>query len=189
MAEPQATPVPSILSPESTVPNALLIRLAWVAAFLEGEGWFGKRPSGTPVIVVGQVQRAPLDWLHSMFGGRFYVDPSSSRRKKSAWVWRLMGRQAVRVMMTVYPFMTPKRRDQIRGVLAAWRAQPPAPGYRTRCQRGHARWGRMARPNGQFQRYCMDCDNDRHRAWRLRNPEIDRRYRRLARERRRLSQT
>jgi len=143
------------------------IDLAWAAGFLEGEGTFAfgrrlkaDRPEwGSAQVAACQVQREPLDRLQSLFDGSdpaeyHWLGPS---KNKSAWFWRVYGPRAVGIMMTLYHFMSPRRREQIRSVLDRWKS---APGWRKKwamCSRGHdltlprARTGRNG--NGQ----CSKC--------------------------------
>lgn len=89
--------------------------LYWVAGFLEGEGTFGhnKLPNGHygVRVVVGQVQREPLDRLARLLGGRIYW------RGDRIHQWVVTGGRARGVMLTLYPLMSPRRQTQIRAAL------------------------------------------------------------------------
>jgi hypothetical protein len=187
MAESDRTPVPPILSLDSRAANAFLIRLAWVAGFIEGEGSFSFNKNAGTQLNVSQVQRAPLDWLQSMFPGRCRLEPRKEPRQ-AIWRWSLNGRHAIGLMMALYPFMSPKRRAQIKRALDGWRAQPTAPRYWTACPRGHSNFRMGLARSGRPTRFCRDCCIAAVRAWQKRNPDRVREYRARSRERHRLSQ-
>ena len=88
--------------------------LAWAAGFLEGEGSFC-RSLDRPRLVATQVNREPLDKLSSMFGGsvRGPLKFPSSPRSSPHYRWELVGTKARGVMLTLYVFMSQRRRLQI----------------------------------------------------------------------------
>jgi hypothetical protein len=118
--------------------------LHWAAGFLEGEGSFRfhrHKPGGgaTPEVTAVQVQREPLDRLHAAFGGSVYWRPTHGRQ--GIHVWQINSYRAMGVMMTLFPLMSPNRKEQIRRAIVEWRARPGT-GYanrlKTHCPRGHA---------------------------------------------------
>lgn len=80
--------------------------LAWAAGFMEGEASFST-PAGASVIVAEQKSREPLDRLVWMFGGRI------SRRKRGEYQWRVSGPRARGIMLTVYVWLSERRRAQV----------------------------------------------------------------------------
>jgi hypothetical protein len=88
----------------------------WTAGFIEGEGSFCKSqyPSGIRV-QAGQKQRDPLDRLYKLYGGYIY------KNKQGFYDWRVTGRRAIALMMTIYSVMSPRRKEQIEGVIAFWK--------------------------------------------------------------------
>src|SRR5262245_30656987 len=95
--------------------------LAWAAGFLEGEGWFSGRfnrihKANDYCVSAGQVNVEPLYRLQALFGGT--VRPMKVRPpSKPAASWRVNGGRARGVMMTMFPFMSDKRKAQIRVAL------------------------------------------------------------------------
>lgn len=101
-----------------------VVDLAWAAGFLEGEGSFcvTKRPPFYiyPYIQVAQVQKEPLERLQKMFGGSFHLRTEVTRPKQHPyWRWSVSGARALGVMLTLFSFMSPKRKQQITSVLNA----------------------------------------------------------------------
>ena len=112
------------------------VSLAWAAGFLEGEGSFVASGSSMTVCAV-QVQREPLTRLEALFGGtlRCYVN----KRGTAVHRWTLHGAHAVALSFTLYTFMSPRRREQIRQMVAAWKLRPGRNNrLKTQCPRGHA---------------------------------------------------
>jgi hypothetical protein len=100
--------------------------LAWAAGFLEGEGCFRasrtRYPNGQCVYhatVNGvQKEREPLEALLAFFGGRIhYSERYSGFGTGGTYRWEASGARARGVMMTLYPFMTARRKAQIRSAL------------------------------------------------------------------------
>ena len=94
------------------------IDIAWAAGFLEGEGHFdlgnqSKRASAT------QVTKEPLAQLQDLFGGSLRLHKKSNPNHNDCWYWVTCGQRAVRVMTTVYPHMSTRRKLQIDNVLTA----------------------------------------------------------------------
>lgn len=99
--------------------------LAWVAGFLEGEGSFGKQ--------YGQVyatQKDPecLYRLQRYFGGSVSHRTRHMRTGGTNDVhdWRTYGPVAFGLMLTIYPFMSTRRKAQIRTVIQSVQARRAA---------------------------------------------------------------
>ena len=94
--------------------------IAWAAGFLEGEGTFG----GNAQISACQVQREPLERLQRYLGGAVtgpYVwnsDRVRGYKTKPIYHWNVCGAAALGVVMTVYGFLSPRRKEQAKGYLA-----------------------------------------------------------------------
>lgn len=97
----------------------------WMVGFLEGEGSFCWSKSNAYALVqVGQKQREPLERLQRAYGGRIYL----YRQRKNALsstgsvyhLWNITGWKAARFMMAVYPFMSPRRKQQIASVIRSY---------------------------------------------------------------------
>jgi hypothetical protein len=156
MAVLQSTP--DLLSPDVPLPRNASMRLAWAAGFFEGEGYFGPKSGGIRIVVT-QVQRCPLDWLQTMFGGR--VHARLTAQAKPCWSWMLSGPTAASLMMTCYLFMSQNRRAHIRARLATWYPKRIASRYAVRCIHGH-HFTPFISKHGGIRRRCLTCrDIDR----------------------------
>lgn len=93
--------------------------LAWAAGFLEGEGSFFAQEGKYAQVTATQVQLEPLERLVSMFGGRVWHRKSRGPRCSPTGWWRVSGSRARGVAMTLFAFMSPRRKDQIRAMLGA----------------------------------------------------------------------
>ena len=136
--------------------------IAWIAGFLEGEGHFrgGHNDRRVAVAVTAsQKQRWPLDQLVVVLG-----IGSIKREGDRIWRWSVHGIRAASLMMTLYPWLSPKRRKEVAPALRWWRTRPLHPRDRIRCPFGHA-YVRHYRGSG---RECKECENARarRRYWR-----------------------
>jgi hypothetical protein len=106
-------------------PDLSPVDLGWVSGFLEGEGSFHAHRSehGSYIkISAPQKQREPLGKLQSLLGGSIYT------RKCGIYLWNLSkGAEVAGWMMTLYSYMSPKRKGQIKRALSVWQG-----GQRTR---------------------------------------------------------
>ncbi len=102
--------------------SATLADIAWAAGFLEGEAHFAFK-KGQTQIVVHQVDREPLEHLQEVFGGT--IREGSKRYQNNPnwhmqWVWVCSGVRARGISLTVYAFLSERRRSVIRSGMAAW---------------------------------------------------------------------
>jgi hypothetical protein len=95
--------------------------ITWAAGFVDGEGNFQKGTNGHPTPVIKAVQKNPelLYRLKTLFGGYVYEE-----RETPYWV--ASGARAIGIMMTLYGFMSQRRKEQICGVLNDWRSRRPS---------------------------------------------------------------
>lgn len=84
--------------------------VAWAAGFCEGEASFQYGTSGTSRVSLPQVNIEPLNKMLNLFGGAIYKRPTIS-------VWHISGARARGFMMTIYSFMSDKRKKQIKSAL------------------------------------------------------------------------
>ena len=99
----------------------------WVAGFLEGEGTFNC--SHSPIVRADQVQREPLDRLQRIVGGgSIRLKLKSNPRHSDIHSWNLCGNPAILLMKRLYPYMSPKRQQQIKTAIETAMARPG--GYR-----------------------------------------------------------
>lgn len=100
-----------------------MLDIAWAAGIYEGEGYVNGPPRSryltTEVIQLVQKDRWILDKLAALFGGqvslRKYKKPEQV--KYNVFVWILTGCRARGFLMTIFTFLSPRRRTQVRGVL------------------------------------------------------------------------
>lgn len=139
--------------------------LAWAAGFLEGEGSFNSQRS--PRVSAAQVQREPLERLQALFGGRIAFRRTTAGFKKGTiWVWALSVGPSVEVMMTLWTFMSPRRRGQIEAALENWKqGRHLRRRNATHCIHGHELAGHNAMQlNGRIR--CRECINSAKRRYR-----------------------
>lgn len=99
--------------------NTLLQNLHWTAGFVESEGHFSPTVNMSRIIAT-QVERFPLEKLKTLWGGYIY-DRKPTAQHNAISDWHLNGADAVALMMTLSPLMSPSRKSQIRTSLIAWR--------------------------------------------------------------------
>lgn len=99
--------------------------LAWAAGIIEGEGTIHVRNRGTHQTVVLGVTMSDLDvleHLRGVLGVGTIVGPYQQRPGvKPLWHWNVTcARHVAAAVMTLYPLLHERRREQVRKVLAAW---------------------------------------------------------------------
>ena len=92
--------------------------LAWAAGFLEGEGHF-RFQSKSQTVCANQVNIEPVSRLLSIFGGRCVLLTNMKAKfgRQPQWHWYINGARARGVMMTLYPFFSDLRKQQILAAL------------------------------------------------------------------------
>jgi hypothetical protein len=120
-----------------------------LAGWLEGEGSFTVySPRGAPHLMLEatSTDEDVIRWAKELFGvaGHIY---GPKQPKKTHWTtsWQvsLLGPEAAGWMMTIFPFMGHRRKEQIRTCLATWLDYQGNPGGRNR------RANRLARLYGR----------------------------------------
>ena len=91
-----------------------LQHIAWAAGFIEGEGCIYHNKRSQTMTAV-QVQREPLERLQRYFGGS--LKPRKKMKAQDQWIWSVSGARARGVMLTLWKFMSPRRRAAINLVL------------------------------------------------------------------------
>ena len=175
MAVSESIPTPDLLSPAVPLPRDIRARLMWLAGFLEGEGSFyfyirrnaPRWRHGAPFTVASQSGAPQLvEWIAAMCGGQVNSYQPKRPQAQRVYRWGVSGRQAIGLMMTLYPFMGDRRRMQIRQALEQWRAWP-IPNDQKHCRRGHLyipmpdHWHQ---PRARNRRYCPTCISIRAKA-------------------------
>lgn len=144
-----------------------IVDLAWAAGFLEGEGSFGIN-GGSARVTAAQVQKEPLDRMHRLFGGHLWLKQPNGVGNQPIWVWYVNSRRSAAVMMTLYSFMSPKRKLEIEFALSEWRsARNMKSAGSLVCTRGHSITGDNAVqvPSRTFP-MCRACRIINKRSWR-----------------------
>ena len=109
--------------------------IGWIAGFLEGEGYFTLigRTGKTPRVEAGQVDICPIDRLYDRFGGRMWqehrVGTGSDTgvlgrfrgNRQPYWRWYAGPSESIQIMMTIWPLVGTKRREEIEKVLEVWK--------------------------------------------------------------------
>jgi hypothetical protein len=89
--------------------------LAWTAGFLESRvGTFDF--TDAPLVMALRADREPIDRLARWYGGDIRRHQDLDR-----YQWILTGSDAIGLMMTLYPMMSPRRRAQIDSAIRHWR--------------------------------------------------------------------
>jgi len=97
----------------------------WAAGFLEGEGSFNLTKKMQVGITCGQNEQEPLVKLQQLFGGSLRQRGTIARGSTvRLWVWQLWCRRGAGVMMTLYPLMSMRRKEQIEKALTGWKSRP-----------------------------------------------------------------
>ena len=82
--------------------------IAWAAGFIEGEGSFVRKK-----VTAVQVNPQPVEKLKELFGGsltyRTRVKP-----RQPYYRWQIHGARALGFAFTIYPFLSDKRKNQLR---------------------------------------------------------------------------
>ncbi len=118
------------------IPNLpALLRIAWAAGFLEGEGNFHPNKRGSIVVRASQVQKAPLSRLQSCFGGSLIFNSNNHRL---IWQSQIGAMEAAELMMSIFPLMSPQRQAKIAECMALWKTRwLKKPNHGEFCTKGH----------------------------------------------------
>lgn len=112
--QPRGFTLGRVLQPAATV-KPTRSDLAWAAGFLEGEGSFVSANRSCEV-KAEQVNREPLDRLFSLFGGAIASRPARGNRR-AIYSWRASGARARGIAMTLWHFLSSRRRIQAESLL------------------------------------------------------------------------
>lgn len=98
------------------------LEYAWAAGFIDGEGCFGLRTSGSnalyATLTVNNTVLAPLIKLQTMFGGSIYTQRPARQGSSTCYAWRLGSRTAlVGLCKLLLPHMVVKQ-EHARLILA-----------------------------------------------------------------------
>jgi hypothetical protein len=95
-----------------------------MAGWLEGEGCFdvcgGSRPQRTPRLRASTTDADIARWAKDVLGMNAGVHGPYQTRCKPVWQMQITGPAAAGWMMTLFPFLGLRRREQIKRVLVQW---------------------------------------------------------------------
>lgn len=117
--------------------------IAWAAGFLEGEGSFiFKRGllthKASAIVDAVQVNMEPLLRLRNIFNlGHIYLHSKNKWSKQATHSWKVYGKDAIQIMMTIYPLMSERRQNSIKYAILEWKKSPLANKDKTQCLHGH----------------------------------------------------
>ena len=142
--------------------------ITWLAGFIDGEGCFYIGKTKTPKIQIAQKDAWPLLKVQQLVGGTIYDVKGSCVPGRRYNLLMIVGKQAIGVMMTLYPFLSPRRQAKIIQILGIWRAIPlrGKSNIKTHCKYGHE-----LTPKSTFQksdgsgRECTACSKMHKANW------------------------
>lgn len=97
--------------------------IAWAAGIFEGEGCASRNNYNSQFANVSQKYPWLIERLRSLFGGsvRKTVRKESWRGLGKAgatyWHWEISGARCRGFLMTIYPFLSPRRKEQVKWTL------------------------------------------------------------------------
>lgn len=166
--DPDSVPLPEgshlLLSPTSPLKTPItVLEIAWAAGVYEGEGSCQPNATGKHHRIGASVRQKDqwiLERLRVRFGGGIGKRTSRLKGKThTTAAWYITGPRARAFLMTIYAFLSPRRKQEIRVALSRTSRRTATPEF---CRRGHAVKESAAyhRAGG---RYCRTCKNDRER--------------------------
>ena len=97
------------------------LEIAWLAGFMEGEGYFAITTQGYPKIQCASTDEDTLWKLYELLGvGTLNVHNEAgyrSQNRRACYILDVVGSQAVPVMEAILPYMCSRRADKIRGII------------------------------------------------------------------------
>ena len=165
-----------VVKGREAVLHPTLLDIAWAAGVYEGEGscLFNK---GSTHVRIGQNDLWLLERLKALFGGVIGTSApdlryQSGRNGVQHHYWSATGARSRGFLMTIYSFLSPRRKARIAECLA----HPSAIHHnsaKTRCKHGHVLSGdnlRMQKRHGsKLERVCVECSVNRsakhYRSW------------------------
>lgn len=153
-----------------------LKELYWAAGFIEGEGSFAAagKNLNVPVIQAAQVNPEPLYRMKGIFGGSVNGPYRNKNPKSSPYFRWIAGSQlGASVMMTLWPLLSERRREQITQVLVIWRGAAIDNKQKTHCINGHE-YSKVNTYsiNGRW-RDCRACAEVRRAKWRAKQKPVE----------------
>jgi hypothetical protein len=146
--------------PEIEWRHAPTFDLGWIAGLLEGEGYFGHRRDGEPIIEIAMTDKDVIDRFGTMLDLGRLPQQRLLPSGKTAYHWKLMKQAQVSgLMMTLLPLMGARRRAKIMECLDAWKGKSRWK-LGPRCSHGHELSGDnliIAHEGKYEKRRCKEC--------------------------------
>jgi len=133
--------------------------IIWAAGFLEGDGCFILRKGRYIAVQAGQINPEPIADLVRWFNG-------TVSHSNGIYLWRLSRHNAAALMMTLYSFMSEKRKEQIRKCLRVWKKVEHRRQDENCCVKGHQLCGANLlwnTANGVKYKICSQCERESRR--------------------------
>ena len=102
---------------KKAIKNPTTQDIYWAAGFCEGEATFYHKKGSGEVHINQKNSLEPLQKMLSLFGGNIYKIHSRAKGGYYFDIWGIVGSRARGFMMTIFPLMSPKRKNQIKKVL------------------------------------------------------------------------
>ena len=138
--------------------------IVWLAGFLEGEGFFTLVDGKGLLMAADSTDRDVVEHAAKIIGMPKIYGPYGNGISKNTGVphklkYRVQanGKRAASWMMTLFPLMGTRRREQMKVCLRAWRERPIFCGDRTNCPKGHPLSEGNLYINSRGQRSCRQC--------------------------------
>jgi hypothetical protein len=97
-----------------------MMDIAWAAGIVEGEGTLYRNGRDSTFVTVCQKDRWILDNLRDRFGGSVKLWERKEGKSYKAglyWHWSISGSRARGLIMTIYTFLSPRRKEQAKFAL------------------------------------------------------------------------
>ena len=91
--------------------------LIWLAGLMEGEGWFGSRPNGTPRVSIEATDRDVVGRAAMLMEGKVRARMPRNARSRPTYVCEVSGDRAAEVMQALLPHMGARRSSKIMEIL------------------------------------------------------------------------
>jgi hypothetical protein len=97
-------------------------KIVWIAGLIEGEGTFYLNKGRYPVVAVIMTDEDIIKRCKEFTGiGSVRGPYLPYNSKKPLWSWKVSGRKAAALMMTILPLMGEKRQTKIKECLEVWK--------------------------------------------------------------------
>jgi len=97
--------------------------LIWLAGLLEGEGWFGSRPSGLPRLSIEATDRDVVGRAAMLLEGKVRARLPRRLNTSPTYVCEVSGELAAEAMQALLPHMGARRSSRIMQILYGYGAR------------------------------------------------------------------